>query len=56
LKRPKVGRLARLRGETEGASVSPSLLPEKVQATIDAMRAGGAPEADIDEFMRQQSA
>lgn len=56
LKRAKVGRLARLRGETEGASVSPSLLPDRIMATVDAMRAAGAPEADIDAFMRQQSA
>jgi plasmid replication initiation protein len=60
--RSKVGRTARLRGEVETASVTPTLshtnLPEKVDRTIKAMRESGAPQADIDQFVRdwQQSA
>src|SRR5580704_14233119 len=54
--RSKVGRTARLRGEVETASVTPILshanLPEKVDRTIKAMRESGAPQADIDQFVR----
>jgi hypothetical protein len=50
LKRVKVGRLARLRGQVETAEVSGSLTPspspqEKINATVDAMREAGAPQA-----------
>jgi hypothetical protein len=54
--RSKVGRMARLRGEVEIASVAPALsnanLPEKVERTIKAMREAGAPQADIDQFVK----
>jgi hypothetical protein len=61
LKRVKTGRLARLKGKVETAEApgegapSPSL-PAKISATAEAMRAAGAPEADIEEFMNGSTA
>jgi hypothetical protein len=54
--RSKVGRMARLRGQVEKTEVPYSTLPQKVQATVDAMRAGGVPEADIEAFVKGQAA
>jgi hypothetical protein len=58
--RSKVGRMSRLRGEAETAEVpgepAPALLQEKVDATVRAMRDAGAPEADIEAFIREQAA
>lgn len=58
--RPKVGRMARLRGEVENAeALSPELQlsqPDKVSATVEAMRAAGAPETDIEDFIASQAA
>ena len=58
--RPKVGRMARLRGEVENAEApSPELKlsqPDRVSATVEAMRAAGAPESDIDDFIASQAA
>jgi len=46
--------MARLRGQVEAADalLTPSLLQDKVSATAEAMRAAGAPETDIEEFIR----
>src|SRR5580698_6536279 len=48
--RSKVGRMARLRGQVETAQPLPELLPlplqGKIEKTVEAMRAAGAPEAD----------
>lgn len=59
--RPKVGRMARLRGQVEKAEVSGPLTPsrslaEKVAATVEAMRISGAPESDIEAFVKEQAA
>ena len=56
LKRVKTGRLARLKGKMETAVVPQSGLPSpsmkaKISATVEAMRAAGAPDSDIQEFM-----
>ena len=61
LKRVKVGRLARLRNQVEKAEVNPAQLPspsrrDKVDATVAAMRAAGAPEEDIQAFIKSQAA
>ena len=61
LKRVKVGRLARLRGAVETAHVATiptasPVIPEKVDATVKAMREAGAPEADIEAFINGQAA
>jgi hypothetical protein len=58
--RSKVGRMARLRGQVEVAEPleqdAPSRSPvDKVQATARAMRDGGAPETDIEEFLLEQA-
>ena len=59
--RSKVGRMARLRGDVEKAEPplkglpSPPL-PDKVQATVDAMRRSGAPEGDVETFIKGQTA
>ncbi len=60
--RPKVGRMARLRGQVETPApprplkaASPAL-PEKVSNTVEAMRASGAPEADIEAFINEYAA
>jgi hypothetical protein len=57
--RSKVGRMARLRGDVE--KTEPPLkglpsppLPDKIAATADAMRRAGAPQADIDAFVKSQ--
>ena len=59
--RSKVGRMARLRGdvnvpESLTAAMPSSPLQAKIGATIEAMRAAGAPEADIEEFIKSQAA
>jgi hypothetical protein len=56
LKRPKVGRRARLEGRVETAEPARSGLPspalsEKANATVKAMRQAGAPEGDIEAFV-----
>jgi hypothetical protein len=60
LNQPKVGRMARLRDEVEQidfGSALPSPNPkEKIDATVAAMRAGGAPEEDIVAFINSQAA
>ena len=59
--RPKVGRMARLRGQVETAEAlspetpSPSL-PPKIQATVEFMRNSGSPEADIEAFIKGHAA
>jgi plasmid replication initiation protein len=56
--RSKVGRMARLRGQTElaeavmPAAPSPSSPDAKIQATVDHMRKTGASEADIAAFIQ----
>jgi hypothetical protein len=54
LKRPKVGRSARLRGLVETTSVGsmPPALQQKVDATVAEMRRAGAPDSDIEQFMK----
>ena len=59
--RSKVGRMARLRGQVELAqAIEPqvSSRPQrgKIDATVKAMRKAGAPEADIQAFIREQAA
>jgi Initiator Replication protein len=59
--RSKVGRMARLKGQVETAeafesATRPSPLPDKIRKTVEAMRATGAPEADIDAFIKGQAA
>jgi hypothetical protein len=59
--RPKVGRMARLRGQVEktevpGPLASSRTLPDKVAKTVEAMRAAGAPEADIEAFIKDYAA
>jgi len=58
--RSKVGRMARLRGQVEiTQAVAPELpsspLQAKINATLEAMRQAGAPEADIEEFKKEQA-
>src|ERR1017187_5501310 len=53
--RSKVGRMARLRGQVETAEAPSPPLPDKVTATVDAMRSAGAPQADIDAFVESQA-
>jgi hypothetical protein len=60
--RSKVGRMARLRGQVEIAeALNPEIpsparsLKEKIDATVKAMRDSGAPEADIEKFIKSQS-
>jgi hypothetical protein len=55
--RTKLGRMARLRGvvETIGTMTPPALKPlrdERVERTVQAMREAGAPQSDIDEFLK----
>jgi hypothetical protein len=55
LRRPKVGRSARLRGlveTTEPVGAMPPALQHKVDATVAEMRRAGAPESDIEQFMK----
>jgi hypothetical protein len=51
--------MARLRGEVETAeALNPRLKApsqDKIDATVEAMRASGAPEADIDAFVKGQA-
>jgi hypothetical protein len=58
--RPKVGRMARLRGEVEGTEAPNQRLKaparDKITATAEAMRALGAPEEDIQAFIKGQAA
>jgi len=59
--RSKVGRMARLRGQVEIAqAIAPALpfspLQVKIDATVEAMRQAGAPEADIEAFKKEQAA
>jgi len=59
--RSKVGRMARLRGQVETAEALESGAPSpsrqgKIDATVDAMRQAGAPEADIEAFVKSQAA
>jgi Initiator Replication protein len=60
LNQPKVGRMARLRQEVEQiefTTLGPSsTLKERIDATVSAMRAGGAPEEDIEAFIKSQAA
>jgi hypothetical protein len=54
-KRPKVGRTARLRGlveTTEPAESRPPALQQKIDATVAEMRKTGAPDSDINQFMK----
>jgi hypothetical protein len=53
--RSKVGRMARLRGQVETADVPSPLLPDKISATVNAMRSAGAPQEDIDAFIESQA-
>ena len=60
LKQPKVGRMARLRDTVEQIEF-PTVLPsptlqQRIDATVEAMRAGGAPEEDIEAFINSQAA
>lgn len=52
--RSKVGRMARLRGQVEKVEAAPPL-PDKVTATVRAMREAGAPEADIETFVKEHA-
>jgi|HubBroStandDraft_6_1064221.scaffolds.fasta_scaffold83750_1 hypothetical protein len=54
--RSKVGRMARLRGQVETATAPSPRLPDKVTATVEAMRKAGAPEEDIQAFIKSQKA
>ena len=58
--RSKVGRMARLKGLVETPIAldqgKPPALSDKVIATAGAMRKAGAPEADIEAFLKQQTA
>jgi len=52
--------MARLRGQVETAEVLPQMLPlplqEKINQTVEAIRKAGAPEADIEAFIKGQAA
>jgi hypothetical protein len=57
--RSKVGRMARLKGQVERTeaplrSISSPAPSEKVRATADVLRKAGAPESDIEEFLKSQ--
>lgn len=59
--RSKVGRMARLRGQVETAEAPPTLLESselqrKMDATVKAMRDAGAPEEDVEAFVKGQAA
>lgn len=61
LKRVKIGRMARLRGKVEtpeapGSEAPSPPLQDKMNATVDAMRKAGAPETDIEAFIKGQAA
>jgi hypothetical protein len=53
--RSKVGRMARLRGQVETAEAPSPPLQDKITATADAMRRAGAPQADIEAFVKGQA-
>jgi len=53
--RSKVGRMARLRGQVETAEAPSPPLQDKITATADAMRRAGAPQADIEAFLKGQA-
>lgn len=52
--------MARLRGEVENAEAlsvrSNAAEQDRIKATVDAMRAGGAPETDVEAFIKGQAA
>jgi hypothetical protein len=57
--RSKVGRMSRLRGQLETAQAAEptsSTPPDRIEATVRAMRESGAPEADIQAFIEGQAA
>jgi hypothetical protein len=58
--RSKVGRMARLRGQVETAEPIAPMLPlplqERINKTVEAMRQGGASEADVQAFIDGQVA
>ena len=57
--RSKVGRMSRLRGQLETAQAAEppsSAPPDRIEATVRAMRESGAPEADIQAFIEGQAA
>jgi hypothetical protein len=57
--RSKVGRMSRLRGQLETAQATEppsSAPPDRIEATVRAMRESGAPEADIQAFIEGQAA
>jgi hypothetical protein len=57
--RSKVGRMSRLRGQLETADAAEppsSSPPNRIEATVRAMRESGAPEADIQAFIEGQAA
>jgi len=59
--RSKVGRMARLRGQVELVAASETLvsqpgLQEKIDRTAEAMREAGAPQSDIDRFVKEATA
>jgi len=61
LKQPKVGRMARLRDTVEQIELLTNLpssptLQQRIDATVEAMRVGGAPEEDIQAFIKTQAA
>jgi hypothetical protein len=53
--RSKVGRMARLRGQVETAEAPSPPLQDKITATADAMRRAGAPQSDIEAFVKGQA-
>lgn len=58
LKRPKVGRTARLRGLveiTEPVEPRPPARQHKIDATVAEMRRAGVPESDVDAFLQGQA-
>jgi hypothetical protein len=57
--RSKLGRMSRLRGQletTQAAEPASSAPPDRIEATVRAMREAGAPEADILAFIEEQAA
>ena len=53
--------MARLRGEVVSTEATQDQLPSstrngKIEATVEAMRSMGAPEADIEAFLKTQAA
>jgi Initiator Replication protein len=55
--RSKVGRMSRLRGDADQVGEpAPYDVPDKIAATVQAMREAGAPENDIQAFLDEQAA